>query len=313
MEIRILDPMSRAWERMVALLFRPFDPSVWLVLAFAAWLAGLGYGGGGGSSVSHVVDSGSVGGAHLGSALESVFDHMWALPFIAIGILVGLAFMVLLLWLSSRGKMVWLEAAVTGRAAIVEPWGRLGSLGDSLFLWRLAFGVVILVVGGLFALVIIGPAALAEGSDLLAGLSFAAMAAGVLAVTLLALVAALVNLLLDGFVVPIMYRYRIGTVAAWRALLPWIQRFPGSFALFVGFAVLLILVFGAVYTVLLFVTCCIIAIPIVGTYLGTLLLLPAWTVWRLYTVEFLAQLHPGLDLFGPGEGAEDVSEDPSPV
>ena len=46
MQIRYLQPLSRAWDRTVAILFRPFEPVTWLVLAFAAWLAGLGSGGG---------------------------------------------------------------------------------------------------------------------------------------------------------------------------------------------------------------------------------------------------------------------------
>ncbi|MCC6579058.1 MAG: hypothetical protein IT440_01350 [Phycisphaeraceae bacterium] len=46
MHISVTDPISRAWEHMVAMLFRPFDLGKWFVLGFVAFLALLGEGGG---------------------------------------------------------------------------------------------------------------------------------------------------------------------------------------------------------------------------------------------------------------------------
>jgi hypothetical protein len=124
-------------------------------------------------------------------------------------------------------------------------------------------------------------------------LSFAAILVGVIAATILAATAAVVALLLDAFVVPIMYRFRLTATEAWNALLPWLRSMTGTFVLFVLFSLLLAVVFGMIYTVVILLTCCLAALP----YVGTLLLLPFWLTWRLFTVEFLAQLDPGFDLF----------------
>jgi hypothetical protein len=282
---------------MVAILFRPFEPVTWLVLAFAAWLAGLGGAGGGtGSTVSNSVDMDGIGRGMVpwGSrSVDHLFDRIWALPFIALAVLLVIAFAVLLLWVSSRAKMVWLESVVIGRPAIVEPWSRLGKLGDSLFLWRLGFALVVIVAGVVLAGAVLGPAALLHGNDVLDGLSFAAIFVGVLAATTLAAAVAVVALFLDAFVVPIMYRFELSATEAWRALLPWLRSMPGPFVLFVLFSLLLAILFGVLYTVVVLMTCCIAALP----YVGTLLLLPFWATWRLFSVEFLAQFDPGFDLF----------------
>jgi len=296
MQIRFLQPLSRAWDRMVAILFRPFEPVTWLVLAFAAWLAGLGGGGGTGSTVGNSVDMDGLGRGWIpggGGSWGHLFDRLWALPFLALAVLVLIAIAVAILWVSSRAKLVWLESAVLGRAAIVEPWTRLGRLGDSLFLWRLGFTIVVIVVAVILAGVIIGPAALLHDSHVLDGLSFAAIFLGVLFACVLAASAAVIALLLDAFVVPIMYRFQLTTTEAWKALLPWLRSMPGPFVLFALFTLMLAVLFGVLYTVVILLTCCLAALP----YVGTLLLLPFWLTWRLFTLEFLAQLDPGFDLF----------------
>jgi hypothetical protein len=37
---------------------------------------------------------------------------------------------------------------------------------------------------------------------------------------------------------------------------------------------------------------------------GTVILLPVWVTYRLFSVEFLAQFDPGLDLFAPLQPAQ---------
>ena len=48
MPIAYLEPLRRAWRRMKTILFGPFNVVKWLVIGFAAWVAGLLSGGGGG-------------------------------------------------------------------------------------------------------------------------------------------------------------------------------------------------------------------------------------------------------------------------
>ena len=41
MRIGYFEPLSRAWDRTRVILWQPFDLAKWLLLAFAAWVAGL--------------------------------------------------------------------------------------------------------------------------------------------------------------------------------------------------------------------------------------------------------------------------------
>ena len=138
MRIGYFEPLSRAWERTRVILWQPFDLANWLLLAFTAWVAGF------------TTDTGSaaVWRADQDSAGRhgwDGFDHAWSelaagaiwLPLVVLGIMVGLAVAVLLLWVTSRFKFIYLDNLVRGRAEIVEPWGRHETLGNSLFVWRL--------------------------------------------------------------------------------------------------------------------------------------------------------------------------------
>ena len=55
MNIQFFEPLTRAWERMKHILWRPFDLAKWLVLGFSAWLAGLAGSGGGQNNIDKVV------------------------------------------------------------------------------------------------------------------------------------------------------------------------------------------------------------------------------------------------------------------
>ena len=137
------------------------------------------------------------------------------------------------------------------------------------------------------------------GNDAFAGLSFAAVFIAVLVLSVFAVVAAYVSLFLDSFVVPIMYRFDLKATDAWRALLPWLSSHGGWFVLYGVVILLLALGFGLVFLLVCLVTCCIAALP----YVGTVVFLPVWVTYRAFSVEFLAQLHPDFDLFAAARAA----------
>ena len=108
-----------------------------------------------------------------------------------------------------------------------------------------------------------------------------------------AVLAFFVLLFLENFVIPIMYKFDLRAVEAWRFFLPWLKRHSGWF---VAYAVLLLVAgvaFQLVVMMLCLFTCCIVLIP----YVGTVILLPAWVLYRIFAIEFLAQFHPDFDLF----------------
>jgi hypothetical protein len=302
MRIAYFEPLARAWERMKGILWRPFDLSTWIVLGFSAWLAGLADGAGGGGW-KWIVDSDD-----FSSASRSITDSdswhglgeslLW-LPVLFLVVMAVAAILVVVLWLSSRAKLVFLDNVVHGRAQIVEPWHRLRDLGNSLFLWRLGFIVACGLVVLALMLLFFAPAATLEISDVVAGLSYAAMGVGVLVLVVFGIVAAFIALYLEAFVIPIMYKYELKATEAWRYFLPWFRSRPLPFLLYGLFVLLVFICFGLLLGAMCVVTCCVVVLP----YLGTVLTLWFWVTYRLFSVEFLAQFDPGFDLFAAIEPA----------
>jgi hypothetical protein len=300
MRIAFFEPLSRAWERMKHILWRPFDLAKWLVLGFSCWLAGLADSVGGGGW-KWIVDENNFPGRHdifnghrsyqeFGGAL------IW-LPLIFIVIMAVAAILVLVLWLSSRAKVIYLDNVVHNRAQIVEPWHRLRDLGNSLFLWRLGFVVACGLVALVMLMLFFAPAATLSFSDALSSLSYAAMVFGVIIMICFGVVAAFIALMLEAFVVPIMYKYELKATEAWRYFLPWLKTRPWQFVLYALFVLVLIFVFLFVFALVCVLTCCIVALP----YVGTVILLPFYVTYRLFSIEFLTQFDPGFDLFTPAE------------
>ncbi len=308
MTISYVEPLSRAVERMRRVLFQPFEVVKWLVLGFSAWLAGLAGGpGGGGSSwgidgdkLDHPRDL--VSGVE--QAWERIIEHVLLIPLLFLLIAVVLAIVLVLLWVSSRAKFIFLDNVVHDRAQIVEPWKRFRTLGNSLFLWRLGFAVVCGVAALLVLIAVIAPAATLSISDALRGLSFAAMFLAILGIAVLAVLAAFVVLLLENFVIPIMYRFDLRATEAWRAFLPWLRSHGGWFVLYCLLLLLVAIPAVAAFLLLCCCTCCIVALP----YVGTVILLPVWVTYRILGPEFLVQFDPRFDLFAAAAQSVVVAE-----
>jgi len=306
MQIAYFAPLNLAWERMKHILWRPFDLSKWIVLGFSAWLAGLtdGAGGGGWKWILDKEDfsHGPFAASGGTSWLESGHAFLW-IPLLFVVIMAVAAILAAILWLSSRAKFVFLDNVVHERAQIVEPWHRLRDLGNSLFLWRLGFlvccGLIVLVLMVLF----FAPVATLSFSDALAGLSYAAMILGVLVMVVFGILAAFVALFLEGFVIPIMYKFELKATEAWSYFLPWLKSRPLPFLLYGLFIVGLGICFAVFFSMVCVLTCCVVALP----YVGTVIMLPIWVTYRLFSVEFLAQFDPGFDLFTPAL-ADEVTE-----
>jgi hypothetical protein len=296
MEIRYMEPVRSAWSRARGILY-PFRIGTWLTLGFAAFLsewmgAGFGRRGGGG----HVNWHGGM--PHVRDFLPAL---VWG-PLLGAALAVGLVVALVFLWLGSRGKFVFLDDVVQKRAAIVEPWGRLARLGNSLFLWKLGFGLLV----GLGAL---GIVAATMGSALLAWWRFQApialapgIALGATTLMLLLLAWAFVTLMLDSFVVPIMYREGVSASAAWGRFLPLLREHTGSFVFYALFVLVLGVAFGALVTAVGVATCCVGFFFLLGPYIGQVILLPVYVTYRGMSLEFLAQFGREWNVLEPTAG-----------
>lgn len=299
MEIRYVEPLRRAWARTQLTLLAPFDLGKWLVLAFSAWLAGLADGMGGGGSPRMGVNQHGV--ADLRHALETarhwLASHPYLVPLLLLAAAAMAALVIVLLWVSSRGKFIFLDNVVHNRARIVEPWTRFRRVGNSLFLWRLGFAAVAVIV--LAALVALAVLVAGGVSGFTLATSRGAAAIGVAAFLALLYLAALVAvaLCLDSFVVPLMARLDLSAVAAWGVLWPWIERSLGAFVGYGLFLLILAIGVGLAVAVVGLLTCCVGFVLLAIPYVGTVVLLPVLVAYRAFSLEFLAQFDPTFQLF----------------
>jgi hypothetical protein len=300
MRARFAEPLRDAWERMRTALFRPFDVAKWLVWGFAAWLSRLGQSGGGWPGGNWWPDDPAQAQEFLRKAAAFAGEVLRKPLWLGIGlaaILLVLAVAVVLMWVSSRGKFVFLDSVVQGRPLIVEPWVAYARQGNSLFLWRLGFSFIGLAVT--LALVCWGW--LSAVSPWLAGKGFRLLpAVSIAAVWVpLMIVMAYVGHFLENFVVPIMYRERLGANGAWGRFLPLFGSHAGAFLLY-GLAILgIFLALGAALLVVGCVTCCIGFLVLWLPYVWAVLLLPLLYAYRALGPLFLAQFGPEWSVFPP--------------
>lgn len=297
MQLSVTEPISQAFERARAMLFSPFDVHRWLVGGFVAFLAYLGEGGGG-YSARFPTGSGRGGGASdLREALRYFHAHEAMIVAVGVGVLVvGIAIGIVFLWISSRGKLMFVDMVSTGQIAVKEPWARFAELGGSLFRFRLllalaGFVALGLVLGSGAALAWPDIAAFRIGTSTLVGI---AVAFGVALFTLLPL--AIVRFLLEDFVVPAMWRHQLGVGDAWRRVRHEIlSGNTGSIAIFWLMTIALAIAIGFITFFATCLTCCLAALP----YVGSVVLLPVLVFRRCYSLYFIEQFGPDWRFFAP--------------
>ena len=292
MNLSYIVPLQKSWTRMTRMLFRPFQFRNWFVLGFAAFLSEYLSWGFSGSRSTYQRHPHVVSHELLIRAVEFLRNPL-AMTLVLWILLCALAVAILFMWISSRGKFIFLENVVHEQAGIVEPWGRFKRLGNSLFAWRLGFSIVcLLLVGAMVLPFLAAIAALVSQdafrpADLLVLLPLAAMLAP------FGIVVAYTLLFLHSFVVPIMYKDGVGALAAWRRFLDLFRAHAASFIVFGLFAFALTIVVGFAVVAFGMATCCIGFFLLSLPYIGSVLLLPVELTARALGPEFLAQFGPG--------------------
>jgi hypothetical protein len=291
--VALTEAVARAGDRTAGLLWRPFDARTWFVIAFAQFLAALppDFWSGGGNI-------GDGGLSRAGDEIESTWEQILAGGvFIAIAafvLLVVLVLAVVLLWVASRGKFIFLDDVLHRRAQIVKPWNEFAREGNSLFLctislFLIAFAMIAVAAVSVFATLRIG--ALEDSGS--PGTIALLVAVGVLT-AIVGVGFAYIAFYLNAFVVPLMHRYRIGAMEAWRRFYGIWSGSPFAFLL-VGIVVIAgFIVFMASAMFFGFMTCCLGFLLLLAPYLSNVLLLPVTVFYRCFTVEFLAQYEPDL-------------------
>lgn len=308
MPLSVVDPISPAIERMKWILFQPFDFGKWLRLGFCAFLMGLAQGGGGGTG--NFGGSGPGGNGDFDRVTEWIRDHLAIVILVVVAVvLIGMAIGLVLTWLSSRGHFMFLDGVVHNRGAVVAPWHEYRREGNSLFLFRVCMGFLMLglmlSIGGVcFVVALPDIQAHAFG-----GFAAGAIALGIFSFLASMLTFGIISVLLADFVVPIMYLRRIPVLAAWREFSA--SMLAGNaplFALYFLMKIAIGMIVGFCAFAALCLTCCLAAIP----YVGSVILLPLSVFGQAYPLYFIEQFGPSWRVFPrPGEpaGPEAISGD----
>ena len=286
-KIEIFKPFGEAFELTKRILFHPFDVKKWFVIGFAAWLANLG-----GSGFNYQYNR-REDVQKLNEAISQI-PH----PILVIGVCVlislVLVLIVLFAWLRARGGFMFIDCIVKNRGAVAKPWREFRNEGNSYFLFSLVVGLCFLIFAALLSLPLIilaikGRYYFFIHRDRLNIYLISAIAAWVFIILLLVLVWALIA----NFMTPVMYRRRCRAYEAFRAVTTLIAANPGEILLYCLFLIVLALATAIVACLVTCATCCIAAIP----YIGTVILLPVFVLLRSFSLLFLRQFGPEYDVW----------------
>jgi hypothetical protein len=301
MTIAYFEPLSRAWQRMKLALFNPFNLNKWFIIGFNAFLAGLLDGPHGNSSVGD-------GGDDLTFREFLNLPHRgWEWLTDNPGWFVGIVFIaiflftvgVVLTWVSSRGKMMFLDNVVHDSAEIAKPWKQYSKEGNSLFVWRLCFGLLVFAFFMLLGIIFFTAASALHVNDRFTGPLILFIIGWALLFFLTIIVVGYISLFLDSFVVPLMYKYNLTTTKAWGRFLSIFNKHPFHFLFFGLFTFVLLVGFVIGVIVAGIMTCCIGIILLIIPYIGTVVTLPVWYTLRAFSLEYFAQFGDDYNVFPP--------------
>jgi hypothetical protein len=315
LKISVIDPIGKAIDRVKEVLFNPFDLGKWFIIGFCAWLATLLEGGSGGG--------GGGGGPRGGSSPVESVAHLKTQILEQLPLIIGIAVPVLIiiiaivmvcLWLSSRGKFMFLHCVAENKAEVKLPWHKFRNQGNSLFLFRLVVGLisfisVILLVGiMIIPIVLLTRSAAYAAPPMIAGIVLL-----VLVLVSVVVVFSLIFKFTEEFVVPVMYLRGSMCMDAWSEFWSILKTNKARFALYILFQIVIAIAIGIIILALALVTCCCACCFMVIPYIGTVFLLPILVFGRSYSLCYLAQYGPQYNVFVPAEPDWQPTLPPEPV
>jgi hypothetical protein len=263
--VSVTEAISDAIAHTQRFLFPP-RLDRWLALGFVAFLDQCGREG----SVSLPSPPGEWGsgkGPDVSSLPGWLGEHVGLvvlLAALALAVVVGVT--ALVVWLSSRGILMYADDVATGRSDVARPWREHRELAASLFAWRFALAIGLLL--GILLLVIAGVAivvALTRGSSRpAAGFALLALVPLLLALVAMAVVGGLASLVLRDFVAPLQLLYRTPCGPALRTFMGLLRQQPGAFIVYVLLKLVFTLLAAAVAVAACCVTCGCVILPVVG-------------------------------------------------
>jgi len=301
--VSVIDPISQAIDWVKIMLFKPFDLGKWFVIGFCAWLAYLGSGGGGGGggpqgnfNVSNKQETQEA----FNAAKEFVVANLyWIVPVVVFAVVFFIVLGLVFMWLSSRGRFMFLHCVAGNKAEVKIPWARFRDHAHSLFLFRIVLGlvgfaVILLPVIFVVVLIVTMVSAGAPAVGPILGIVFL-----VLCIIAISICLGLVDTFTMDFVVPIMYLRTTSIRAAWREFMTVLTVNKARFALYILFQIVIGMVIGVIVMMGVCCTLCCLACFLAIPYIGTVLFLPVLVFKRSYSLFYLRQYGPQLDVFNP--------------
>jgi hypothetical protein len=303
--VNVIEPVGKAIEEVKKILFRPFSLEKWFIIGFCAWLAFLGSSGGGGGGGNKFQGPGNNPAREFEHAKEwFIINLAWIIPVACIVVTIVVLIGFVLTWLSSRGQFMFLHCVAKNKAEVAIPWTKYGPHGNSLFLFRIAFGlisfvivVLYILIAGLCVVILAGGiSGFQVGAPMILGII-----AGVLGLIMLVIVLGLVKKFTMDFVVPIMYLRTPSCVAAWREFMEILSARKGALFVYILFQFVIGMAISALILAFALVTCCCACCFMAIPYIGTVVLLPVLVFERAYSLHYLRQFGSDFDVFAPDE------------
>lgn len=296
--VSVIDPIRPAIDRVRTILFEPFDLKKWFIIGFCAWLAYLGSGPGG-SNPGAPQGQWEMDGGDIEHARDAVAENLtWIIPVAVMVVVFIIAVALVITWLSSRGRFMFLHCVAENKAEVKIPWGRFRQHGNSLFIFRIILGLIgLAIVAGFVVITVLLALFLAHGGFNIIGVL--GLIANVLLLISLLIALSVVGKFTMDFVVPVMYLGTGSCVAGWRKFMTVLSVNKARLLLYILFQILIAMATGAIVLAAVCVTCCCAACLLAIPYIGTVLILPLLVFKRSYSLYYLRQFGPEFDVFSP--------------
>jgi hypothetical protein len=291
--ISVIAPISEAIDRCKLILFKPFDMGKWFAIGFCAWLATLlkQYGS---FNFHPPIDRNA--GMQIGNYIQT---HLTLIISIVLaGIIAWVIIILVFLWLSSRGRFMFLHCVARNKAEVKLPWRQYHYHGNSLFIFRLLLGLTAFVSIAVIICTMVVPIVLMRHNPNKIAIIIIA-AVGVPIILILSMVFALTGKFTREFVIPIMYLRNCSCVTAWKEFLGLFRTNTGKFVLFLLFHIVIGMAIATIVLAAACLTCCVAACLMAVPYIGTVVLLPVLVFSRNYSLYYLRQYGQNFDVFSP--------------
>jgi hypothetical protein len=303
--VSVIDPISPAIERVKVMLFKPFNLGKWFTIGFCAWLAYLGTGGGGGGGGGGGDWSGPQKhkaeiAEGINTAKEYLLDNLfWIVPLVVIGVVIAIGIGLLIAWLNSRGRFMFLHCVATNKSEVKVPWHKFRKHANSLFLFRIVLGLIGLAAAAvpILGIVLFIIMMATKAAPVVVFVPITIILGLILFV--FAIVLSLIRKFTFDFVVPIMFLQTARCVAGWREFLTILSVNKARLALYILFQIVIVIVIGTIIFIGFCIGCCLCCASLLLfiPYIGTVILLPLLVFKRAYSLYYLRQFGPRFDVF----------------